>query len=131
MLFRSGSIYRTESVLDLLERVKWFYANWIKTGHRTGQNTHNISATVSIKADEWEKVGEWMWTNQNSYNGLSVLPYNGGTYIQAPFEDCTKEKYEELMTALKSIDLSKIVELIDTTDLKGEAACAGGQCEIS
>ena len=53
-----GSILRHESAIDLLERVKFFYQNWIKPGHRTGQNTHNISATVSIKADEWEVVGK-------------------------------------------------------------------------
>ena len=125
-----GSIYRTEAALDLLERVKWFYTNWIKTGHRNGQNTHNISATVSIKQDEWESVGEWMWQNKSFYNGLSVLPYSDHTYIQAPFEDCTKEKYEELMKSLTDIDLSKIVELVDDTNLQDQAACAGGACEV-
>ena len=126
----AGSIFRTESAMDLLERVKWFYTNWIKTGHRNGQNTHNISATVSIKADEWESVGEWMWENKQFYNGLSVLPYDGGTYIQAPFEDCTKEKYEEMMKSLNNIDLSKVIELVDNTNLQDQAACAGGACEI-
>ena len=126
-----GSIFRTESALELLERVKFFYQNWIKPGHRTGQNTHNISATVSIKEGEWETVGKWMWENRKFYNGLSVLPYDGGTYIQAPFEDCTEEKYEEMLQHLHSVDLSKIVELVDNTDLKGEAACFAGQCEVS
>jgi ribonucleoside-diphosphate reductase alpha chain len=125
-----GSLLRHESAFDLLERVKWFYNNWIKPGHRTGQNTHNISATVSIKQDEWQGVGEWMWDNRNCYNGLSVLPYDGGTYIQAPFEDCTKEKYEEMMHHLHKVDLSKIVEIEDNTDQKGELACAGGNCTI-
>ena len=125
-----GAIYRTESAIDLLERVKWFYTNWIKTGHRTGQNTHNISATVSIKADEWDMVGEWMWENKAFYNGLSVLPYDGGTYIQAPFEDCTKEKYEEMMKSLSNIDLSGVIEMADNTNLQDQAACAGGACEV-
>ncbi len=125
-----GAILRHESAMDLLERVKFFYQNWIKPGHRTGQNTHNISATVSIKEDEWETVGKWMWENRKFYNGLSVLPYNGGTYTQAPFEDCTVEKYEELMQSLTNIDLTQVVELADNTNLKGEAACAGGACEI-
>jgi ribonucleoside-diphosphate reductase alpha chain len=126
----AGSILRHESALDLLERVKFVYQNWVKPGHRTGQNTHNISATVSIKADQWEEVGTWMWDNRKFYNGLSVLPYDGGTYIQAPFEDCTEEKYEEMMKSLHNIDLSKVVELADNTNLMGEAACAGGACEI-
>ena len=125
-----GAIMRTESALDLLERVKLFYQGWIKPGHRTGQNTHNISATISIKADEWGTVGKWMWENRKFYNGLSVLPYSDHTYTQAPFEDCTKEKYEELMGSLSNIDLLQVVELVDNTNLKGEAACAGGACEV-
>jgi ribonucleoside-diphosphate reductase alpha chain len=125
-----GSILRTESALDLLSRVKWFYTNWIKPGHRTGQNTHNISATVSIKDNEWESVGEWMWENKNCYNGLSVLPYADHTYIQAPFEDITEERYNELMESLVNVDLTQVVELVDDTDLSGELACAGNNCEI-
>ena len=72
-----------------------------------------------------------MWDNRDCYNGLAVLPYNGGTYTQAPFEDISKDKYEELLEALTSVDLSKVVELDDNTDLKGESACAGGSCEIT
>jgi ribonucleoside-diphosphate reductase alpha chain len=125
-----GSIFRTESAIDLLERVKFFYQNWVKPGHRNGQNTHNISATVSIKEDEWEVVGKWMWENRKFYNGLSVLPYNGGTYIQAPFEDCTQEKYEEMIQHLHNVDLSKVVESIDNTNLMGEVACGSNGCEI-
>ena len=124
------AIFRTESPIQLLERVKKVHSEWIKPGHRSGNNTHNVSATVSIREHEWDAVGEWMWENREFYNGLSVLPYNGGSYIQAPFEDCTKEKYEELMKALKDVDLSKVIELEDNTDLSGELACAGGACEI-
>jgi len=127
----NGSILRHESALELLERVKWFYTNWIRPGHRGGQNTHNISATVSIKENEWDEVGAWMWENRKFYNGLSVLPYNGGTYIQAPFEDCDEEKYLEMMKSLTNIDLSQVVELMDNTNLQDQAACAGGACEIT
>lgn len=125
-----GSILRHESALQLLERVKFFYQNWIKPGHRTGQNTHNISATVSIKDAEWEEVGKWMWENRKFYNGLSVLPFSEHTYKQAPFEDCTKEQYEELMKSLTNVDLSQVVEFVDSTNLMGEVACAGGLCEV-
>ena len=76
-------------------------------------------------------IGEWMWQNKEYYNGLSVLPYNGGTYIQAPFEDITEEKYEELMLALKNVNVSVIEEDDDETDLSGELACAGGACEVA
>ena len=125
-----GSILRTESALQLLKRVKLVTDEWVKPGFRKGQNTHNISATVSIKDAEWVDVGEWMWDNRNSYNGLSVLPFSDHTYKQAPFEDCSKETYEALMGSLTNIDLTKVKEEEDNTDLKGEVACAGGACEV-
>jgi len=126
-----GAILRTESPFQLLERIKLVATEWVKSGHRTGSNTHNVSATVSLKPEDWDLAGEWMWKNREYYNGLSVLPFNGGTYVQAPFEDCTKEKYEEMLTALSDVDLSKIIETDDNTDLSGELACAGGSCEIT
>jgi len=126
-----GAITRTESTLDLLERVKLISRDWVKTGHVKGQNTHNVSCTVSVRPDEWKIVGEWMWVNKEYYNGLSVLPYDGGTYKQMPFSDCTKEEYEELLKSLHNIDLTKIVELQDDTKLTDQAACAGNNCEIS
>lgn len=126
----NNAIFRTESPIQLLERVKRVHNEWIKPGHRTGSNTHNVSATVSIREHEWDAVGEWMWANRDAYNGLSVLPYDGGSYIQAPFEDCTKEEYERLLLSLKEVDLSKIIEIDDNTDLSAEAACAGGACTV-
>ena len=126
-----GSIIRTESAFDLLERVKLVANDWVKAGHRKGSNTHNVSATISLKDKEWEQAGEWMWENRNNYNGLSVLPYDGGTYTQAPFEDITKAKYNEMTRLISGIDLTKVVELNDNTDLSGELACAGGSCEVT
>ena len=72
-----------------------------------------------------------MWNNRDCYNGLSVLPYNGGTYVQAPFEDITEVEFNERVKLLHDVDLSKIVEETDETDLSGELACAGGVCEIT
>jgi len=125
-----GAIMRTESPFQLLERVKKVSKGWVKAGHRKGSNTHNVSATVSLEEADWELAGEWMWENREYYNGLSVLPYNGGSYKQAPFEDCTKETYEKMLKSLTEVDLTKIIELDDNTNLTGELACAGGQCEI-
>jgi ribonucleoside-diphosphate reductase alpha chain len=163
-----GSILRFESALDLLKRVKLFNTKWVRNGHRDGQNTHNVSVTVSIKKEEekvskkdengnpikgaddkviyepkrdedgnimyrvneWPYVGEWMWANRDTFNGIAVLPFDGGSYIQAPFEDTTKEIYEEMMKSLTTIDLTKVVEIEDNTDLSGELACSGGACEI-
>jgi ribonucleoside-diphosphate reductase alpha chain len=125
-----GAILRTESALHLLERVKMVYGDWIKGGHDNGSNTHNISATVSIKPNEWAEVGEWMWQNRRYYNGLSVLPFAEHTYVQAPFQECTKEEYDRLMKSLVDVDLSKVVELSDETDLSGEISCGGAGCEL-
>lgn len=125
-----GAIMRTEKPIDLLERIKRVATDWVKPGHRNGSNTHNVSATVSLRDSDWAPVGEWMWENRKTYNGLSVLPHDGGTYVQAPFEDITKEKYEEMLDSLNSIDLTRVMELEDNTDLSGELACSGGSCTI-
>lgn len=152
-----GSIMRTETAVDTLERVKKFSVEWIKAGHVNGDNTHNVSATISIDksrmyiiynnsykainmyatrgyervGDEWEVVGEWMWNNREFYNGLSVLPYFGGSFVQAPFEDITKEEYEKRIESVKEIDLTKVIELDDTVDFGAIQACGGGACEIN
>jgi ribonucleoside-triphosphate reductase (thioredoxin) len=125
-----GAILRTESPFQLLERVKKITEDWVRHGHRTGSNTHNVSATISLKNEDWELAGEWMWNNRDFYNGLSVLPYSDHSYIQSPFEDCTKEEYERLFKSLTNIDLTKVIELQDDTSLSDSVACGGGACEI-
>ena len=145
-----GSIFRTETAIDTLERVKKFSLEWIKPGHINGDNTHNVSATISIDSargyvttpdgyqevvvggrNEWEVVGEWMWTHREVYNGLSVLPYFGGSYQQAPFEDITEEEYNKRVNLLTSIDLTKVTEVDDNVEFTQTASCAGGACEIN
>ena len=125
-----GAIYRTESAMELLERTKKFNVEWVREGHRKGANTNNVSATISVKQDEWDSVGEWMWENKNTFNGLAVLPYDNGSYTQAPFEDITEKKFLEMESHLNGIDLKQITEMTDETDLQDQAACAGGACEI-
>ncbi len=119
-----------ENPIEFLERVKFYYNNWVKPGHINGINTHNISATISVKPEEWVEVGEWMWENKTTYNGLSVLPYDGGSYVQAPFEEITAERYIELYEVLKDVDFSKIVEEEDNTTQAEELACSGAGCEL-
>ncbi|GGD84556.1 adenosylcobalamin-dependent ribonucleoside-triphosphate reductase [Planktosalinus lacus] len=125
-----GAITRHEDTMDLLKRIAKFNEQWIKKGYRNGENDNNVSATVSIKPDEWGKVGEWMWHNKSSYNGLSVLPFDNGNYQQAPFTDITKEAFEKMESKLHTIDLRNVMEFEDDTDLKAEAACAGGGCAV-
>jgi ribonucleoside-diphosphate reductase alpha chain len=151
-----GSILRTETALDTLERVKKFATKWIVPGHLNGDNTHNVSATISIDSskkytsidmsdgkgsqitlseegwlDEWEAVGLWMWDNREVYNGLSVLPFFGGTYKQAPFEDITEEEYNTRIASVQEIDLKNVVEIDDNVDFGQVSACSGSQCEIN
>lgn len=125
-----GSILRKENVMDLLARIAKFNTEWVRNGYRNGCNSNNVSATVSIQEADWAKVGEWMWENKASYNGLSVLPFDNGNYSQAPFEDIGKEEFEKLAKSLTEIDLSMVFEPDDATDLQAEAACAGDDCAI-
>lgn len=125
-----GAITRQESALDLLKRVSTVWNEWVKPGHRRGANKNNVSVTVTMKPDEWEGVGKWMWSNRDNFTALSVLPYSDHSYVQAPFEDITEEKYNELIKHLNDINLDNVIELSDNTDLQGEVACGGGACEI-
>lgn len=126
-----GAIYRTESFMHLLERVKKFNIEWVQAGHREGKNYHNVSCTISLKVGEWHRAGSWMWKNKDLYTGISVIPYDGGTYKQAPFEDCTKEKFDEMVKHLHAIDITKVREHDDNTALTEQLACAGGNCEVN
>ena len=123
-----GSIFRTETELDLLNRVKKLHNTWIKGGHISGANTHNVSVTVSVT--DWDAVGAWMWENRESYNGISVLPVDGGSYQQLPFEDCSKEVYETMFEYVKEININDIIEETDIVEHRQEAACGAGGCEL-
>jgi ribonucleoside-diphosphate reductase alpha chain len=125
-----GAITRQESAMQLLSRVQTVWSDWVRAGHRKGENKNNVSTTVSIKDDEWDKVGEWMWVNRNMYTALSVLPFDDHTYTQAPFEDCDEETYNTMMETLREVNVDNITEVEDTTDLQGEVACGGGACEV-
>ena len=125
-----GAITRKESAMDLLERIKTINKNWIKPGHRKGANMHNVSATVTIKQDEWPAVGEWLYENKEYFTALSFLPEDLGTYKQAPFETITEEQFNEAVKSLNEVDLSRVIEMTDNTALMDQAACAGGACEV-
>jgi len=127
-----NSITRSESAMNLLERIKTINKNWIKPGHRKGANMHNVSATVTIKQDEWPAVGEWLYENKEYFTALSFLPEDLGTYVQAPFSTITEEEFKIAIKSLHNIDLSKVIEMDDNTALMDQAACAGGggSCEI-
>ena len=121
-----------ESALDFLERVLRYNLKWVKKGHLRGPNTNNVSATCSIREDEWDVVGKWMWDHRNDYNGMSVLPYDNGTYRNAPFEVCSREVYEAKMKYIQQnpIDLTLIREDEDNTARSLTVACSGGKCDV-
>jgi len=126
-----GAITRSsETAISFLERVKFLHETWISPGHVYGKNTHNVSATVTLKPTEWEEVGEWLWNNRDSYTGLSFLPESLGSYKQTPFETIDKETYEELLKHVTELDVTKIVEINDNTNLNDQQACAGGACLV-
>jgi ribonucleoside-diphosphate reductase alpha chain len=125
-----GAILRTENPIDTLERVAEFNEEWVQPGHRYGKNFHNVSCTISVKEDEWVPVGQWMWRNRSIYTGISVLPYDGGSYVQAPFEDCTEEEFNRLSKFLHNIDLSQVLEVEDHTNLNDQVACGADGCAV-
>lgn len=124
------AITRDEPIYEQLERIKRFNIEWVRQGHISGENTNNVSATVFVKEEEWDMVGRWMWENRQYYNGITILPYEGGNHKQAPHEEITEEKYNELVKHLKKLDLSKISEYEDNTNLKEQVACSGSVCDI-
>lgn len=124
---------KEEPSIDFLNRIKEVYQNWIVPGHRTGPNTHNCSATIDIKPEEYDEVGEWLWDNRESYMGLSFLPYSNVNYPQLPFEACDDETYEKMFMILANADIniSEITEDGYYPDFQSEGACMGGSCQIN
>ncbi|MBI3305998.1 ribonucleoside-triphosphate reductase [Candidatus Nomurabacteria bacterium] len=93
---------------------------------------HNPSVTISVGENEWLAVANWVYENWDLVGGLSFLPRDNHVYQLAPYEEITKERYEEMLKKVKDLDFSKIVtyEKVDGTEIKRELACAAGVCEI-
>jgi len=121
----------TETAESLFKRSMLYNKNWVAPGYRDGDNQHNVSATISVKDNEWDSLRELMWKNRKDYAGISLLPFDGGNYKQAPFEDCTKETYEEMTKLVKEIDLKQVRESDDKTERVEQIACGPGGCEIT
>jgi ribonucleoside-triphosphate reductase (thioredoxin) len=92
---------------------------------------HKPSVTISVKEEEWMDVGAWVWRNFDEVSGVSFLPYDGGTYRQAPYEECTEEQYKELLAKMPaSINWSDLTEVDDNVEGAQTLACVAGHCEI-
>lgn len=93
---------------------------------------HQVSITVSVREEEWLRTGAWVYDNFDELSGVSFLPMDGGTYRQAPFQECTKQEYEELLAKMPEIRWEELqyFELEDSTTSSHEMACVGGACEV-
>ena len=92
---------------------------------------HKPSVTISVKEDEWMDVGAWVFRNFDEISGVSFLPWAGGTYRQAPYEECSKEQYEEMLSKMpKDIKWDDLVEVEDNVEGAQTLACVAGHCEI-
>lgn len=92
---------------------------------------HKPSCTVYVGDEEWIEVANWVYKNLNQISGVSFLPRDNGTYRQAPYEEITKEQYDEALNIIpKEIDWTGFVEETDTTTSAKELACSSGICEI-
>lgn len=92
---------------------------------------HKPSVTISVKEDEWMDVGAWVWRHFDEVSGVSFLPWDGGTYRQAPYEECSKEAYEELLSKMPAhIDWNLLSEKDDNVEGAQTLACVAGHCEI-
>ena len=92
---------------------------------------HKPSVTISVNEDEWVEVGAWVWKNFDDVSGVSFLPYDGGTYKQAPYEECSEEEYKELLHKMpQEIDWDSLIEVDDNVEGAQQLACSAGVCEI-
>lgn len=127
-----GAVVRNnQSPLELLDDVLRVTRDWVHPGHRSGANRNNVSTTVSVRPEEWEQVRAWMWRNRDDYSGIALLPYDGGDYVQPPYQEISEDTYQLLASQFVDIDVTQIDESSDYTNLAGEAACAGGACEVT
>ena len=121
----AGATTRTDmTAIEQLEYWLMFQRHWCE---------HKPSVTISVKEDEWMRVGAWVYDNFDEVSGISFLPFSDHTYAQAPYQDITGEEYEQLLRKMPSaIDWSKLgdFEKEDTTSGGRELACTADSCEI-
>ena len=119
------AVFRMDmTALEQLELWKTYATSWCE---------HKPSVTISVKEDEWVDVAAWVYENFDSISGISFLPFSEHVYRQAPYQDCTKEEYEEaLKTMPKNVDWAELskYESQDYTISSQELACTAGGCEV-
>jgi len=113
-----------ESALQQCNRYLQVISTWC------GDRGHNQSATIYVKAHEWEEVGEWVWANFDRITGLSFLPYEGGKYTLAPYEEITEDQYDEWVSWYPDVDFGQLstYEREDRGEGASTPACEGEKC---
>lgn len=91
---------------------------------------HKPSVTISVEEKDWPTVGAWTWDNFSEISGVSYLPYDGGTYRQAPYEECTEEEYNALKAKVPTINWNEFKEVTDNVEGAQQLACSAGVCEL-
>lgn len=112
------------SAIDHLEVWKIYRQHWTE---------HNPSVTINVKEDEWIDVAAWVYDNFDHVGGVSFLPASEHTYKQAPYQEISKEEYNEMVKAMPSRipwESLPLYELEDTTSGSQELACTAGACEV-
>ena len=125
MQVNKDAVFRTDmTAIDQLKLWKIYQEYWCE---------HKPSVTISVKESEWLEVGAWVYDNFDMMSGVSFLPFSEHTYKQAPYQDCAKEEFEELVNKMpKEINWSDLAsyEKTDMTIASQELACVAGGCEI-
>lgn len=118
-----GAITRQDkTAIEQLEHWLVYQKHWCE---------HKPSITVYVREDEWLETGAWVYKNFDYMSGVSFLPFDNGSYQQAPYTDCTKEEYEVALKAMPTeIEWTSMVEEEDNTTSSQELACTGGSCDI-
>lgn len=125
-----NSLLRNEDEMDFLQRIKFFNENWIQPGHIEGANNNNVSSTLFVKKENQEKVIRWLFDNRNSYTGISYMPYDNNSYMQAPYAEISQQQYEYLSSIFpKDLDFFSVTKE-KANDVVKEINCTAGQCEI-
>lgn len=120
----SHAVMRNDrSALEQLEHYLMFQTHWTE---------HNVSITVYVKDHEWLGVGDWVYNHFDQLAGVSFLPHSDHSYKQAPYTECTKEEYDELLSRMPVFDWAALAqyEKDDSTVNVRELACSSGVCEI-
>jgi ribonucleoside-triphosphate reductase len=91
---------------------------------------HKPSVTISVEEKDWPSVGAWTWEQFGEISGVSYLPYDGGTYRQAPYEECDEAAYNELKAKVPTINWNEFKEVTDNVEGAQQLACSAGSCEI-